>query len=559
MRFLLLIYRMRLTAVRNAVLHRGWRGAAGWVIVFLAVAMVDVTIFGVAPRTLQLAPASGALSGGVDMGQLFSSLISFFNLSFAMLFLASFPLTIGTYTYKSDLSILLPTPVEPRIVFAEKLLTGMLRQYVLVIPLMGPYLLGIGVGLHLPFWYYLTTICILTLMPLGPTCMGGILTFVFLMLFPPARAKTLVTVGGAVVGSIFYLSQEIIWSGHTSISLGGASGFMQDFSHQWLAQLPPSWPASALTLASEHHGAGALAYVLGFGSLGAAAFALAVATALRTFSSGWANFQESSRATEPLLLGGATPGVQLVRRPFLGLSPLLPKEWLLFARDPQQWASLIMPLGVSVYFSYVLIFRYGSAHLPTGIRFLLAIAGINFLISSMVAPLSLTIINRESRTFILLRTWPISAATVLRDKFLSVYLPLLLAFELLVVVIALGDRLPADLWLLGSIGTALFCGTLVAWSMVLSLAFPRLDWTNITQISTWQAWLLSFIGGIVIGILEAALLAVGPLAATAYAKVAAVAPILTGLGLGMVLAISCGVALLLFVWGPRRLARIEIR
>src|ERR1700722_11520917 len=123
MRILLLIYRMRLTAVRNALRQRGWRGAFGWSIVFLAVAMVDVTIFGVAPRTPQLAQASAYTSGDVDMGQLFSSLISFFNLSFAMLFLASFPLTIGTYTYKSDLSILLPTPLNSSVVFGEKLLT----------------------------------------------------------------------------------------------------------------------------------------------------------------------------------------------------------------------------------------------------------------------------------------------------------------------------------------------------------------------------------------------------------------------------------------------------
>lgn len=184
MRFLLLIYRMRLTAVRNALLQRGWRGAFGWSIVFLAVAMVDVTIFSVAPRTLQLAQASAYTGSGVDMGQLFSSLISFFNLSFAMLFLASFPLTIGTYTYKSDLTILVPTPVEPHIVFAEKLLTGMIRQYILVLPLMGPYLLGIGVGLHLPPGFFLISICVLLLMPIGPTCLGGILTFVFLTLFP---------------------------------------------------------------------------------------------------------------------------------------------------------------------------------------------------------------------------------------------------------------------------------------------------------------------------------------------------------------------------------------
>jgi hypothetical protein len=95
--------------------------------------------------------------------------------------------------------------------------------------------------------------------------------------------------------------------------------------------------------------------------------------------------------------------------------------------------------------------------------------------------------------------------------------------------------------------------------MLLSLVFPRLDWTNITQISTWQAWLLSFIGGSAIGIAEAALLAAGPLASTGYAKVATFAPVITGIGFALVLSISGGVGILLFVWGPNRLASIEIR
>src|SRR5665213_338350 len=137
MRTLLLIYAMRLRAVRNAMFRRGWRHGLGWMVVFLAVAVVDVTVFRVAPQTLQLAGAAQAGTHGVDMAQLFSTLISFFNISFAMLLLASFPLTIGTYTYKSDLSILLPTPLNSSVVFSEKLLTGMIRQYILVFPLMG--------------------------------------------------------------------------------------------------------------------------------------------------------------------------------------------------------------------------------------------------------------------------------------------------------------------------------------------------------------------------------------------------------------------------------------
>jgi hypothetical protein len=434
-----------------------------------------------------------------------------------------------------------------------------MRQYILVLPLMGPYLLGLGVGLHLPPGYFVFTLLTLLLMPVVPTCLGGMLTFVFLTLFPPARAKTLVTVGGALIGSAFYLSQEILWSSKSSPGLSQAKGLVRGLDSQWLAQLPPSWPASGLTLAANGQFALSLVYGTCFGVLGVYVFFAAMATAIRTFSAGWANYQEASRLAQRISIGGVTPGMHLLRRPLFGASGLLPKEWLIFARDPQQWAALIMPLGVSVYFSYVLIFRFGSAHIAAGLRFMLAIAGVNFLISSVVAPLSLTIINRESRTFILLRTWPLSTVVILRDKFLAAYLPLVVLFEMLVAVIVVGDRLPWNLALLAAVGVAIFTGTLIAWSMVLSLAFPRLDWTNITQISTWQAWLLSFVGGSVIGVLEAALLAAGPLAATTWATLAALAPILTAIGLGVVLLITAAIGLLLFVWGPRRLASIEIR
>src|SRR5579864_897917 len=187
MRTLLIIYAMRLRAVRNTFVRGNIRHSLGWLAVALAVAMVDITVFKVAPRTLALVGGTTPMQrGAVDMEQLFTSLISFFNISFAMLFLASFPLTLGTYTYKSDLSILLPTPVEPRIIFAEKLLTGILRQYIIVIPLMGPYLLGLAIGLHLPAGFFVFSLLTILLMPVVPTCLGGMLTFVFLTLFPPA-------------------------------------------------------------------------------------------------------------------------------------------------------------------------------------------------------------------------------------------------------------------------------------------------------------------------------------------------------------------------------------
>ena len=239
-----------------------------------------------------------------------------------------------------------------------------------------------------------------------------------------------------------------------------------------------------------------------------------------------------------------------------GSRGLLAKEWLVFARDPQQWAALIMPLGVSAYFSYMLIFKLHDTSTPPGITFLLIFSGLNFLISSIVAPLSLTITNREGRSFYLLRCAPISSLLILREKFLALFLPLTAFSEVLVLYIAHSEGLSARDALLAMLGIALVTGSLIAWSVILSLIFPRLDWVNIMQMTTWQAWLLSFVGGGVIGILEGCFIALGPLAESYVPRLATPA---IGLGMGVAGMFTLGLMLMLFVWGSRRVDRWEIR
>ena len=142
-----IIYGMRARALYNTLRQAPPRRAISWLIVVVVVALVDVGIFRVAPRSIDLAvPSDGQTGVGA---QLAVTLTTTFNISFAMLFLASFPIALGTYTYRSDLALLLPMPVNSRIIFAEKLIGATLRQHLLVVPLLVPYLLGLGVGLHL--------------------------------------------------------------------------------------------------------------------------------------------------------------------------------------------------------------------------------------------------------------------------------------------------------------------------------------------------------------------------------------------------------------------------
>jgi hypothetical protein len=545
---------MRLRTLANVVRGARPQKAIGWAIVLVVVSFVDLAVFRAAPRSISLAVAPAGQSG--MLAQLGVTLISVFNISFAMLFLASFPVALGTYTYRSDMAILLPMPVPSAAIFAEKLLGAVLRQHLLVVPLLVPYLLGMGLGLHLPASYYATSLLIVLVMPVIPTCLGALTSFLFLTLFPPAQAKAFVTVGGAVLGSLFYLSQEILWSSRGHVNLSGASTALGAMNSGWAAALPPSWPAQALSAVLAGDPRLATLFLGAMLGLNVLCFAGAVAAASHAFSSGWADYQEAARVRATRR---ATDGALILRvldRLFPGTRGLLAKEWLTFTRDPQQWAALIMPLGVSAYFSYMLIFRLHDDRTPAGISFLLVFSGLHFLISSLVAPLSLTIINREGRSFYLLRAAPITALTILREKFLALFLPLVVLGEALVVYIAASERLSARDALLAAAGIALVTASLISWSMVLSLLFPRLDWTNIVQMTTWQAWLLSFVGGAAIGVVEGLFIALGPLAETWLPRLSMAA---TVLGVGVAALVTAALLALLFGWGSRRMARWEIR
>jgi len=553
-----IIYAMRLRTLRNTIRNAPRGRAGGWLMVAVVVVLVDMVIFRAAPRSISLAVAPQGVSG--PTGQMAVALTSAFNISFAMLFLASFPVALGTYTYRSDLPLLLPMPVHSAIIFAEKLITATLRQHLLVLPLLVPYLLGLGIGLRLPAGYYLVSLLIVLMMPIIPTCLGALTSFLFLTVFPPAQAKAFVTVDGAVLGAVFYLSQEILWSSRGTVNLSGAGAALGAVNSGWLTVLPPSWPAEALKATLSNEYAAAAAALLALLALNGAVFLGAVAAAQRAFSSGWADYQEAARIREPRAGREGRLILRLFSRLPLGSSGILAKEWLVFARDPQQWAALIMPLGVSAYFSYMLIFRLHDNHTPAGISFLLVFSGLNFLVSSLVAPLSLTITNREGRSFYLLRCSPISALTILREKFLALFLPLTLLSEALVLYIALSEGLSPRDALLASLGIAFVTASLIAWSMVLSLLFPRLDWVNIVQMTTWQAWLLSFVGGGVIGVLEGLFISLGPLAETYVpAHMTYLVSWATGGGMAIALGVTLALLTALFLWGSRRMSSWDIR
>ena len=111
--------------------------------------------------------------------------------------------------------------------------------------------------------------------------------------------------------------------------------------------------------------------------------------------------------------------------------------------------------------------------------------------------------------------------------------------------------------LMAGLGAALVTASLICWSLILSLLFPRLNWTNIIEMTTWQAWLLSFVGGGIVGLIEGLFIALGPLAASSPAPW--LAPYAFAVGIALSLVTTGALLLGVFVWGAKKMDAWDIR
>src|SRR5437763_7449674 len=84
-----------------------------------------------------------------------------------LLFLLAMPTVLGALTYKSDLKLLLLTPLSPRLILAEKFCSvlGGFRLPLLVMGLL--ILLGVGQALDLGLGYDLAALAALLLLPIA--------------------------------------------------------------------------------------------------------------------------------------------------------------------------------------------------------------------------------------------------------------------------------------------------------------------------------------------------------------------------------------------------------
>jgi len=563
-----------------------------WTIVGIAV-LVQLSLLTVGLLVTSLGPVLATPAGRLLLGGVLTRLSTW---AILLLFFFAAPAVLALFTYNSDLKLLLLTPVRPWVVLAEKFaaLYGVLAAPALAFGV--PIVLGIGRVAGLSGVFDLWGVVVLLLLPVGPLALAMLLTVAVLRWVPPARARAVTAVLGAVVSGGVYIGSQLLATG-SGLHAGHLPSLLAGGRSAWWSTLPLSWPGRILAAVATGDVGAAAVYLVATSLLVALLTAFAVTLSARLFATGWATYQEVGRRARPAPMAPAATkrarGMEVspfdearprsmpvnpspvaasplplpraaadlaadaakAGIPRLVWWPLVGKEWRVLRRDPQVWARLLYSLviaGFGLYRSVVIgtsvratPFGVGGSQDGAGTLFGL----LTFVTYLLLASLALPAVNREGRSLPLLALAPLSARDILLAKWTFCAASALVPVEAILVVGAVALRLPVATALLGA---CVLAGVAVALSGVLilvSLLWPRLDWDNPRKQVSLPASLIGGFGGLVlmVGIVLLLFLALALAPDRPLLAVASGAGLFALLGL-----ISAAVAL----YAPRRLAAL---
>lgn len=324
------------------------------------------------------------------------------------LFLLALPATLALLTYSSDLKLLLLTPLRPSLALGEKFAAVYAGLVGLVLALGLPIVIGIGSAAGVGVLYYPAALLVLLLLPALPVALALLLTVAVLRWAPPARARAITAVLGALLSGGIYVGTQLLANRSAYQQPDGPPRLLTGVGGGPWSLLPVAWPGRALGLLIAGDGGAAAAYLGAAVLCGGLLAVLAVVLSARLFASGWATYQDVGRRTRrpapaastarprapaiardsrgdlsagagsvgppgpgagplpgrlrqgmtalpglaasPVVsatgAGQATdrPGMRRIRGP--AWWPLVGKEWRILRRDPRVWARLLYALVV---------------------------------------------------------------------------------------------------------------------------------------------------------------------------------------------------------------------
>jgi ABC-2 type transport system permease protein len=251
------------------------------------------------------------------------------------------------------MDMLLVAPVPMRAVFVVKFFAGLAVQYLLLLALLGPVLVGYGQGMGYGPLYQLCAIIALLLTPLLPAGLGALLVMAVVRVLPARRAREIVSVLGGLVGVAFYLLSQL--GGQLAPRVASAESLGALLAAD-LPLLPSAWAGRALVAAGEGQPLPLLFYGGLFLAVSLGVFAACLILAERLYYLGWSNMAAEGGKVRRRGAGeqrqpGASRGPGLADRLLAPLPQqsraILVKDLRLFARDLRNLQALIFPVALA--------------------------------------------------------------------------------------------------------------------------------------------------------------------------------------------------------------------
>lgn len=503
--FLLLQLRVRLLVRGNPRAGRkGWFSRFGPGIIALIVIGLNL------PWILNIATA---IYGHAVSGRLGRSLLTP-SLEWGLNLMTLFVLFYGTLTVLgmlttagNDLQLLLLTPVSPRLLLGEKMVSVSLG-FALPMLLSVPAIIAMGNALHLGTLYDVVAVLMVLIVPVPPVAAALLLVVSVLRWIPPARARTVTTIVGFALAASFIVATQLARS---------PTGFSRPTLP---AALPATWPGHALAAVGLGQTTAAVGYLLATLALAISLSGVAIVVSVRFFASGWATYREVGRRKvkeAPVRRSALAAGTRRELRTASGEGrrglrrlpawwPLLGKEWLSLRRDPQQLATLGYPLVIVGVWTYQLFAR-GSANSAFGS----AANAVLFFTLTFFAVLSLgsiapVMVNGDRRSLYLLALAPLSPQDVLFAKWAMCAATVLTVVEAVLVAGAVFLGIAPGATIMGAVGLACLVVALSGVGLTVNLAWPRLNQGDGRVQASVMASIVSFVGDFMLGLIICGLL-----------------------------------------------------
>lgn len=397
----------------------------------------------------------------------------------------------------SDLDLLMSAPVPLSNIFVAKLIESLL---VTGLPALAGLMALIAYGqassasaVYYPF-AILVLVALLTLI----TSVNFLVVIGVMRVVPARRAREAVTVMGAIMGAGIWALWMLFFN--RSESLGQDIAALRpgaQVASENLRWAPPGWAATAV---SSFVGGDWPTLAFNAGLLFAASGAMLLLTYVvfaRSFYFGWLGAREApSKApgTRRLVSTGRRRKAVLRFLPAVD-STIVVKDWRVLSRDMRTMSRLVFPLVVVLVLSFGAFSGSDMAELPRYAQFWRVVGLVVVLLPYMFASsMALTSIATEGKAFPVLRLAPVTAAALIRAKFLSWFVPVVLFCE--VVVIAAGilqGGTVKELLALGGLGVWFSAG-LVMIAVASGAVAPKFEAQNPNRAVGWESsvlWLVA--------------------------------------------------------------------